>query len=158
MKRTELRRKTPLKKQSAKALASPGTKTGRMRRSSVKPRNAKRRASEFARCYGSKERVVFVRSLPCLACIGIAPLLLFTAHGPSDNAHTVSGGKGRKADADTIVPLCRNHHQRYDEHRAPFDVREIREALQRDAAKIEALWQRECARRSAGGGAVSYER
>jgi hypothetical protein len=30
--------------------------------------------------------------------------------GPTHNHHTKNGGRGRKGDAATIVPLCENHH------------------------------------------------
>lgn len=69
----------------------------------VKRVNRQRRASEFARCYGSKARVAWVKSLPCIVAVcGVTP---------SENAHTVTGGMGRKADADTIAPLCHSHHR-----------------------------------------------
>lgn len=58
--------------------------------------NRKRRQSEFARTYHSKERVEFVKALPCIVC----------GHGPCDNAHIETGGMGRKADYTKIVPLC----------------------------------------------------
>ena len=54
----------------------------------------------FARVYGSAERVAWMRRQPCLVCSGL----------PSENAHTRSGGTGRKGDADSIVPLCHYHH------------------------------------------------
>lgn len=61
-----------------------------------KARNPKRRKSEFARAYGSDERVAWVKGLPCTVC----------GATPCDNAHTASGGAGRKGDHRTIVPLC----------------------------------------------------
>lgn len=61
-----------------------------------KKRNAKRRVTEFARCYHSRKRVLFVKGLPCIIC----------GHGPCDNAHIENGGAGRKADYAKIVPLC----------------------------------------------------
>lgn len=81
MKRTPLKRKAKLK---AKA----------------KPKAKKRTVSDFARVYGSKARVEFVKGLPCVACNS----------GPCDNAHIKSGGMGRKADYTDIVPLCHNCH------------------------------------------------
>lgn len=81
MKRTAIKRKTKLK--------------------AGKPIKAKKRsASDFARVYGSKARVEFVKSLPCVACNAT----------PSDNAHIKSGGMGRKADYTDIVPLCSKCH------------------------------------------------
>lgn len=65
-------------------------------------KNAKRSASEFTRCYGSEERVEWVRSLPCIVP-GCRQL--------SENAHIIGDGAGRKADADKIVPLCVMHHR-----------------------------------------------
>lgn len=84
MKRTPLKRKTRLK---AKAR---------------KPSKAKGRSNiEFQRIYGSKQRVEFVKSLPCCIC----------AKKPSENAHIKSGGMGRKADYRHIIPLCKTCHQ-----------------------------------------------
>lgn len=140
----------PIPRISAKKLASLGgslpgsTVTGK--RSKPKACNAKRRASEFARCYGSKERVEWVKSLPCVGCATYWPIQP-SPGWVSENAHTVTGGKGRKADADTIVPLCAAHHRAYDRHRAPFDHDEMRERMKYTAKHVEAAWQRECARR-----------
>ena len=62
----------------------------------VKKRNPKRRQSEFARCYGSKERVQAIKALPCWNC----------RKRHAENAHTESGGTGRKAGWETVVDLC----------------------------------------------------
>jgi hypothetical protein len=113
VRRTRLERKTPLRS------------SGR----SIKPK--KRSAATFARVYGSAERVEFVRWLPCLVC----------AMKPCENAHTVTGGTGRKADARTIVPLCHTHHQDYDQHRGVFADAAERELMKASAPRVEALWQ-----------------
>jgi hypothetical protein len=63
--------------------------------------NKGRTAIEFQRIYGSKRRVEFVKNLPCIIC----------AKKPCENAHTTSGGMGRKADYTSIVPLCQAHHR-----------------------------------------------
>ena len=62
---------------------------------------SKRSDAEFVRIYGSWDRVEFVRWSPCVAC----------GSTPCENAHTSSGGMGRKADAHTIVPPCPTHHR-----------------------------------------------
>lgn len=59
----------------------------------------KRTPSEFARIYGSKARVAWVKALPCAACGYAGPVL-------RENAHTKTGGVGRKADARWVAPLC----------------------------------------------------
>ena len=83
-----MKRKTPLPRS-----------TKRLTRSPVKRVNAARKAREFARTYGSKERVAFVKSLPCAICSVI---------GYSENAHVHGkSGLGRKGDYITILPLCR---------------------------------------------------
>lgn len=69
----------------------------------VRKRNPARRKSELARCYGSRERVEWVKAQRCICRTTIC-------EGPSENAHIKTGGTGRKADADQIVPLCHNHH------------------------------------------------
>lgn len=71
------------------------------RRTKVKRVNRNRRKKEWARAYGSKERVAFVQSLPSVAG-GI---------GPCENAHIVTGGMGRKADYCLIVPLTPEEHR-----------------------------------------------
>jgi hypothetical protein len=119
----ELRRGAPMKR------------TGR-----IKPR--KRSASEFARVYGSRARVAWIKGLPCIACVAASPLFGMPGASLSHNAHTVSGGQGRKADAATIVPLCASHHRRYDEYKAPFDYEPARDAMKRAAARIDAEWDR----------------
>jgi hypothetical protein len=81
VKRTPLKRKTKLV-----------TKT--------KPKAKKRTENDYARIYGSRERVAWVQAQPCIACNRI----------PSENAHIRSGGTGRKADYTQIVPLCRSCH------------------------------------------------
>ena len=68
-----------------------------------KQRNAKRKASEFARCYGSKARVAFVASLYCACGCG---------RTPCENAHTITGGIGRKGPYQSIIPLTANCHRR----------------------------------------------
>ncbi len=106
------------------------------RRTRVKPRNAARRVSEFARCYGSKERVAWIKALPCVVCA----VQTVPQDGPSDNAHTATDGMGRKADARFIVPLCRMHHRAYDEHRGPFAMLTIRMWVCAKSADIDAAW------------------
>lgn len=132
MRKTPLRRKTPLQS---------------------KPKRKPRSAEEYARIYGSKERVAFVKALPCLYCCAVHPLIALAWHPDaenrvySENAHTVTGGKGRKADADTIVPLCPTHHRMYDRREKLLGNPEVRAYLQSKAPEVEAMWRRECARR-----------
>jgi hypothetical protein len=63
----------------------------------------RRSAKSFARIYGSPARVRWVANLPC-SVVGCT-------RGPCDNAHTETGGMGRKADYTTIAPLCPYHHR-----------------------------------------------
>jgi len=67
----------------------------------IKPRNAKRRTSEFARCYRSKSYLRHLHAMPCYAC-GL--------HGETDAAHGETGGMGYKAGWETLLPLCRRCH------------------------------------------------
>lgn len=53
----------------------------------------------FYSSYSSKERVEFIRNLPCLIC----------GKRPSENAHVKSRGAG--GNSTDVVPLCREHHQ-----------------------------------------------
>lgn len=114
---------------------SPIARSGR-----VKKVNAKRKAKEFARAYGSKERVAFVKSEPCAAC------LTGDCSGPKENAHTKTGGYGRKSDARFIAPLCHGHHQEL--HRSgqySFDAKH-RISLAYIARLTEAAWQKHACR------------
>lgn len=100
--------------------------------------------SEYARIYGSKARVEYVKLHPCAGC-GVV--------GYSENAHTESGhGVGYKANASTIAPLCGPHpdyrssrmaigcHRRFDEHHPPFNTYSERARIKQAAADIEAAW------------------
>lgn len=102
----------------------------------IRKRNAKRRAKEFARAYGSKKRVKFVQSLPCLVdgC-NRYPLARMVAH-------IETGGMGRKADANLTVPLCFHHHIEVL-HRIGRESFEAKYGidLQQLAADTESRWQ-----------------
>ena len=68
----------------------------------VRTVNPERRSAEFVRCYGSEDRVAFVRNSPCVVC----------GKRPCENVHIATGGMGRKGDAETIVPMCSaDHHE-----------------------------------------------
>ncbi len=116
------------------------------RRTRVKPRNAKRKASEMERAYGPPERREFVKAMPCAACRVV---------GYSENAHLLgNGGMSRKADADTVGPLCGPRavfavlnykiypgcHNLYDKHRATFDAVFPTFDPERTAAETQAAW------------------
>lgn len=63
-------------------------------------RKSKRKPSEFARIYGSKARVEWVKSLPCGACY---------VAGYTENAHLTPKGEkgtGYKGHHRFIAPLC----------------------------------------------------
>jgi hypothetical protein len=70
-----------------------------MKRSRLRPK--KRSPEEYARIYGSRARVEWVKAQPCVVCGNL----------PSENAHTVNGGLSRKGDYQTIIPLCRFDHR-----------------------------------------------
>ncbi len=83
-----------LKRSAAPQRTKPPKRSGR-----IKPK--KRKPSEFARIYGSKERVEWVKSQPCFVCGDMAwgDLCIVNAHGET-------GGTSYKADYTTIIPLC----------------------------------------------------
>ena len=72
---------------------------GSKKSAAKKKRDEARKAREFARKYGSIERVFYISE--CLACA-----VPGCNAGPQDNAHTQTGGTGRKADSTTVIPLC----------------------------------------------------
>lgn len=104
MKRTALKRHTPLRKV-----------------------NLERREREWERAYGSQDRVSWVRSLPC-AVPGCTNQPSQNAHV---NPEGDPSGMGRKGDACQVIPLCRAHHAEYhqdgqrtfnDRHRIDVDL------------------------------------
>ena len=102
----------------------------------IKPK--KRSASEFARIYGSVARVAWVKSLPCLVAS-------WGCGGPIENAHAENGGMGRKADAETVVPLCRSHHAvLHAVGVASFQAAHALD-LTAEARRIAAAWEARCA-------------
>jgi hypothetical protein len=96
--------------------------------------NPKRKATNWRNAYGSRERCVFVQSLPCL--------VPFCGNTPSENAHIESGGMGRKAHYTKVVPLCSSHHQYAHQHGITTFLAHffIIGTLADHAAKTERLW------------------
>ena len=93
--------------------------------------NRKRRQKERERAYGPPERREFVtRHLPCVGC-GRRP----AEDRPNHQHHTRTGGTGRKADADTIVPLCPEcHRKEHDGHGLDVD-------WESEARRTDAAWR-----------------
>lgn len=81
MKRSPLRRKTPLRN-----------------RTRINPLNEERRAQRRAEEFGPQAELC--RGLPCCVCF---------APPPSDPAHVRTRAAGGRDDAN-VVPLCRAHH------------------------------------------------
>lgn len=98
-------------------------RTKPIRRSAVKRKP--RSPSEFARIYGSRARVEWVKERPCCVC----------RRTPSQNCHIRTGGTGRKAGYDKIVAMCFECHNTYgtpSAHREWFAVQ---------ALLLEGEWQ-----------------
>ena len=109
MKRTELRRTTR-----------------------VKASNPERKAENWARAYGSPERVTWVQRQPCVVCGSV---------GLSENAHTRTGGTSRKADACWIAPLCFTcHAELHRIGKASFEAAHQID-LDHEAAITDARWE-----------------
>lgn len=85
MKRTSIKRKSPLK-----------------RKTRLAPANRRRRARTFARNFG--ERATFIRAMPCL-------LAGTGCEGRIEAAHARSRGAG--GDRRELVPLCSGHHRQH---------------------------------------------
>jgi hypothetical protein len=75
-------------------------KTKKKPTAAARARKAERLAREFARKYGSEERVQEIRRRTCCVC----------KKEPAENVHTENGGTGRKAGWETIVDLGANCH------------------------------------------------
>jgi len=101
-----------------------------------KPRNAKRKASEFTRAYGSKARVAWVKAQPCL----VGPN--GKCAGDIENHHVKTGGGSRRSDARFIVPICQYHHQQlHIIGRRTFEIF-YNVHLETAAAQCELDWQK----------------
>jgi hypothetical protein len=102
------------------------------KRAPIKKRNDSRKAKEWARAYESPERVEWIKALPCVVC----------GKRPSENAHTVTGGMSRKANADTIVPLCKAHHRElHKAGRRTFEAKHGTGDLLELARGIDMQWK-----------------
>lgn len=106
---------------------------GPKRKKRVNPFNAKRRAENFARAYGSEERLFYVSA--CLACV----VPSCTWNGYNDNAHVETGGTGRKADADKVVSACNRHHREMHRGQETFELT-YGVDLQQCAAETQERW------------------
>lgn len=140
IKRSPLRPGTkPIARESEKAKARRlgGSIAQCKKRNRPKATNAARKKREFARAYGSKARVEWVKRRRCCMCAVV---------GYSENAHTEGGGTGRKAHHTTIAPLCGPHdgldgcHRDFDQHRPPFDGPLTRALVRNSATETEAEW------------------
>lgn len=107
------------------------------RKKPVKRVNRVRKAKNWGRAYGSKERVAFVASLPCVVADTFLPCA-----GTIENAHIGTGGMGLKSGASSVLPLCTRHHlvlhrvgARHFEDKYGVD-------LKAEAARTEDEWQR----------------
>lgn len=100
---------------------------------STKKRKADRKASEFARCFHSEERVEFVKRLRC-----VVPGCLDRR---IENCHAVGGGTSRKAGYEEIYPGCHGHHK--EEHRIGKRSFEKKYGidLRAEARGTEASWR-----------------
>jgi hypothetical protein len=112
---TGLQRHKPMKR--SKLLARTALSRGKplARKTPVKPRNAKRKAEQFARNFGDEAEAV--RALPCL-CRGIGPVARCV--GPVQAAHVTARGMGAvKGGRFDLVPLCAHHHGEAGEANRP---------------------------------------
>lgn len=123
---------------------TPMRRTSSLRRGApVKARkSAAEKAEKFAREFGSKERVEWIKWHGCVGC----------GRTPCENHHTRNGGQGRKADACWIVPLCKTCHWWVHERgaktfeamrAAALDGKTLREWAEKYEAAWRA-WEEEC--------------
>ena len=98
------------------------------RKTPLKAQNRARRSRLFREHFGSKERVRFVRQLPCTVC----------GRTPSENAHVRSKAAGGKA--EDIAPLCSDCHAR--QHRIGIESFQALHGIDLRAAarRTDAAW------------------
>lgn len=84
-----------------------------VRKTRPKPVNRKRKAREFARTYGSRERARWMANQPCSIC-GKEP----TEDAPTQNAHAPGSdaGMSHKSGYRHVYPLCARCHQGMHDH------------------------------------------
>ena len=92
-----MKRSSPLPPSSAPLRSREPARGGPIRK-----RNTKRRMSEFARCFGSRERVAWIKSRACVVT---------GSRHEIENVHVRGGGAGRRADYCWIVPMSRPLHR-----------------------------------------------
>jgi hypothetical protein len=90
----------------------------------------KRKPSEYARVYGSKARVEWVKTQPCMIC---------GYRQDIDGHHIETEGTSRKGHYTKIVALCRLHHLQWHQlGRGSFNPGID---FAQHAANLEAKWQ-----------------
>jgi hypothetical protein len=109
------------------------------RKVTKKKSSSTRKAKNWGRAYGSRERVEWVKQQPCTSCG------LF--RGSCENAHTRTGGAGRKADAVWVIPMCYWCHRNYHIVGKRFFERWAKVDLDAAAAECERKWQEHQAER-----------
>lgn len=105
---------------------------GSQKSDAQRERDAERKAREFARKYGSLERVWFVSQVLLCAASG--------ERGDNENAHAVGGGVGRKADYTTVLPLSPDHHRELHRIGAESFEHKYGINLEEAAAATELAW------------------
>lgn len=135
MKRTPLKRKTPLRSRSSKVQQSAAPcgdvkplKRPGLKRSRIAPRS---KTGRYARRDRQREYMLWVKTQPCLVC----------GRKPTEAAHTGSRGFGQKAPDQFVIPLCPDHHRH---RRDALDVAGARRFQELHGivirAEIERLW------------------
>lgn len=100
----------------------------------MKRRSNAQKNANWARAYGSAERVEWVGLRPCVFCHRVG-----TEERPNQNAHVKNGGTSRKADARWIVPACHGCHG--DAHQGLKTNVLSKDELYELAEWTESLWQ-----------------
>lgn len=82
-----------------------------------------------------------MKSLGCVYCTAVSPFFGIQTVGKCHNAHTENGGRGRKGDYTSIIPLCPTHHRMYDQHEKMFAVKVVRDGLKATAEEVQKRWE-----------------
>lgn len=136
MKRTRLKRRTPLKSKSSLGDWSKP-------RTPLRKRNHARLRKLQLRQFGTPERKRWYQSQPCDTCMALGEHDGLTRPKQSECSHVVTRGGCSGGGPDDVIPQCRKHHLELHEGVGRFEAR-----YGVDLAERARVWTKRWAERS----------